>query len=207
MLERWSAVTSSNPSFQHSITPIPFPSCSSKAERPADNRKTAERYRAGRPTSNLKTERHHMKIAKALKLKNQLAGEVAQLKDLLQKQNVRSTKQKFDYDNREVLARLRAKLDELVKVKAAVAAANAEIYDKIFRLAELKGLVSTLTALETKSGMFHEGRGFGEAAYEVEYVAQLGKVDVDQAVAELNAEIQSLQDALDEFNFTRSVNL
>ena len=148
-----------------------------------------------------------MKIAKALKLKNQLAGEIAQLKDLLTKQNSRSTKQKFDYDNREVLSRLRAKLDELVKTKAAVAAANAEIYDRIFRLAELKGLVTTLAGLDTKAGVFHEGRGFGEAAYEVEYVAQLGKVDVDRLVAELSAEIQSLQDGLDEFNFTRSVNL
>ena len=53
-----------------------------------------------------------MRIAKALKLKNQLAGEVAQLKDLLNKQNVRSSKQKFDYDNREVLARLRGKLPQ-----------------------------------------------------------------------------------------------
>lgn len=148
-----------------------------------------------------------MKIAKALKLKNQLAGEVAQLKELLTKQNVRSAKQKFDYDNREVLTRLRAKLAELVKVKAAIGAANAEVYDQVFRLAELKGLVSTLTALDTKSGVFHEGRGFAEASYEVEYVAQLGRVDVDKLVAELNAEIQSLQDALDEFNFTRSVNL
>jgi len=148
-----------------------------------------------------------MKIAKALKMKNQLAGEVAQLKELLAKQNSRSTKQKFDYDNREVLTRLRAKLAELVKVKAAIAAANAEVYDKIFRLAELKGLVVTLTALDTKAGVFHEGRGFGEAAYETEYVAQLSKVDVDNLVAESNAEIQGLQDTLDEFNFTRSVNL
>src|SRR5439155_17404587 len=91
-------------------------------------------------------ERTHMKIAKALKLKNQLAGDVAQLKDLLAKQNSRSTKQKFDYDNREVLTRLRAKLDELIRVKASIAAANTEIYDKIFRLAELKGLAATLTA-------------------------------------------------------------
>jgi len=148
-----------------------------------------------------------MKIAKALKLKNQLAGEVAQLKDLLTKQNSRSTKQKFDYDNLDVLTRLRAKLAELVKVKAAIAVANAEIYDKVFRLAELKGLVTTLTALDTKAGVFHEGRGFTEASYEVEYVAQISKVDADKLVAELNAEIQSLQDALDEFNFTRSVNL
>jgi len=148
-----------------------------------------------------------MKIAKALKLKNQLAGEVAQLKELLTKQNVRSKKQKFDYDNREVLTRLRAKLAELVKVKAAIGGANAEIYDKIFRLAELKGLVVTLTGLETKNGVFNEGGSFGNAGYEVEYAAQLGKVEVDNLITELNNEIQSLQDALDEFNFTRSVNI
>src|SRR5206468_10801515 len=109
-----------------------------------------------------------MKLAKALKLKTQLAGEVAQLKELLAKQNVRSSKQKFDYDNREVLARLRAKLDELVRVKAALAVANAEIYAKIFRLAELKGLVATLTALETKSGVFHEGRRSEEHTSELQ---------------------------------------
>ena len=148
-----------------------------------------------------------MKIAKALKLKNQLAGEVAQLKDLFAKQNSRPSKQKFDYDNREVLTRLRAKLDELVKVKAAVAAANAEIYGKIFRLAELKGLATALSGLDTKAGVFDEGRGFGEAAYEVEYIAQLGKAEVDKLLAEVSVEIQALQDALDEFNFTHGVNL
>ena len=148
-----------------------------------------------------------MKIAKALKLKNQLAGDVAQLKELLAKQNSRSTKQKFDYDNREVLTRLRAKLDELVKVKAALATANTEVYDKIFRLAELKGLVATLTGLDTKAGVFHEGGRFGEPAYEVEYVAQLAKVEVDRLATELKDEIQSLQDALDEFNFTHAVKL
>ena len=148
-----------------------------------------------------------MKITKALKLKNQLAGEVAQLKDLLTKQNSRSTKQKFDYDSREVLARLRAKLDELVKVKAALAVANTDSYEKIFRLAELKGLVAALTGLDTKAGVFHEGGRFGEPGYEVEYVAQLGKVDVDKLTDELKNEIQKLQDELDEFNFTHTANL
>jgi hypothetical protein len=148
-----------------------------------------------------------MKIAKALKLKNQLAGDVAQLKELLGKQNSRSTKQKFDYDNREVLARLRVKLDELVKTKAALAVANAEVYDKIFRLAELKGLAATLTGLDTKAGVFHEGGRFGEPGYETEYVAQLSQVDVDKLVTELKNEIQSLQDALDEFNFTNTVQV
>ena len=67
-----------------------------------------------------------MKLAKALKLKNQLAGEVAQLKELLAKENVRSTRQKFDYHNLEVLAQLRAKLAEWVRVKTVIALANVE---------------------------------------------------------------------------------
>lgn len=148
-----------------------------------------------------------MKLAKTLKLKNQLAGEVAELKKLLAAQNVRSTKQKFDYDNHDVLVRLRAKLDELVRVKTALALANADAYERIFRLAELKGLVTTLEALETKSGVFHEGSRFDDHGYEVEYTAQLGKAEVDQLVAGLKNEVQLLQDALDEFNFSHAVSL
>jgi hypothetical protein len=136
-----------------------------------------------------------MKLAKALKLKNQLAGEVAQLKELLAKQNVRSTKQKFDYDNREVLAQLRSKLGELVRVKTAIALANVDAYEQIFRLAELKGLITALKALDSKSGVFHEGGRFGDPAYEVEYIAQLSKVVVDGLVSEFENEVQTLQDA------------
>lgn len=149
-----------------------------------------------------------MKLAKALKLKNQVAGEVGRLKDLLTKQNVRSTKQPFDYNNADVLVSLRGKIDELVKIKAAIAAANSEIYGKIFRMAELKGLITTLSALETRHGVFYErGSGYGEQPVAVEYVAQLKAVEVDKLVAELRAEIQSLQDSLDEFNYTHSAAL
>ena len=145
-----------------------------------------------------------MKLAKALKLKNKLAGEVAHLKELLAQQNSRSTKQKFDYDNHKVLAELRAKIAELVATKAAIGAANAAVYAKIFRLAELKGLATTLKGLSTKEGVYAESLGYAQSV-EVEYVAQIKKSEADQLVAELEAEIQALQDALDEFNFTRSI--
>ena len=42
---------------------------------------------------------------------------------------------------------------------------------------------------------------------EVEYVAQLKKAVVDGLVADLEAEISALQDQLDEFNHTQSVQL
>jgi hypothetical protein len=145
-----------------------------------------------------------MKLSKALKEKNRMAGEVAVLKALLAQQNVRPSTQKFDYDANDLLAQLRAKLDELVKVKTAIATANAAAYGKIFRLAELKGLSATLKALDTKNGVFKEGGGFHGTAYDVEYVAQLKKTEVDRLAAETDAEIQALQDALDEFNFKSS---
>jgi hypothetical protein len=146
-----------------------------------------------------------MKLAKALKQKNKLAGEVTQLKELLTQQNSRSTKQKFDYNNQEVLTNLRAKIDELVATKAAIGAANSEIYSKIFRLAELKGLVTTLKGLSTKEGVYAESLGYSQSV-EVEYIAQIKKAEADKLVEELENEIQELQDALDEFNFTRSVS-
>lgn len=146
-----------------------------------------------------------MKLAKALKLKNKLAGEVETLKDLLKKQNVRSKKQEFDYDNAEVLADLRAKVDELIRVKAAIAQANTAIYERIFRAAELKGLVATLNSLDTRTGVHLEGGNYVERPVEVEYMAQLGKVEVDRLVAEFEKEIDSVQDELDEFNFTNEI--
>lgn len=139
-----------------------------------------------------------MKLAKALKLKNKLAGEVETLKDLLKKQE-------FDYDNAKVLADLRTKVDELIRVKAAIAEANMAIYERIFRAAELKGLVATLNSLDTRTGVHLESGNYVERPVEVEYLAQLGKVEVDRLVAEFEKEIDSVQDELDEFNFTNEI--
>lgn len=148
-----------------------------------------------------------MKITKALKLKNQLAGDVAELKVRLASQNSRASTVPFDYDANDVLTALRAKVDELVSVKSAIAAANVAIYPRIFRLAELKGLVTSIKSLDTRQGVFKEGGGFSLAACEVEYVSQLKKPAVDALAAELEAEISAIQDELDEFNQSQSVVL
>ena len=99
-----------------------------------------------------------MKLTKALKLKNQLAGDVSELKDRLAKQNSRPSKQKFDYDNREVLTRLRAKLDELVKVSGITPGSPAEkvglkaddVVIKVgeFEIKDLRGLSQALKQLK-----------------------------------------------------------
>ena len=148
-----------------------------------------------------------MKLTKALKLKNQLAGEVAELKERLAQQNSRAATVPFDYDAGEVLAALRAKADRLVDVKSAIAVMNVGQYERIFRLAELKGLAVTLKALNVRHGVYQEAGNYAQPAYSIEYVAQLKKAAVDALVAELEAEISALQDQLDEFNHTQSVQL
>lgn len=148
-----------------------------------------------------------MNLTKALKLKNQLAGEVAELKDRLSKQNSRAATVPFDYDAHDVLAALRAKIDQLVTVKSAIAAANLALYPRIFRLAELKGLVTQLKALDVRHGVFKEGGLYAQPAYEIQYVAQLKKAEVDGLVVELEAEISAIQDELDEVNHTKSAEL
>jgi predicted TIM-barrel fold metal-dependent hydrolase len=148
-----------------------------------------------------------MKLSKALKLKNQLAGDVTVLKDRLGKQNSHSAKVPFDYDSQEILRTLRDKIDHLITVKAAIAAANVAQYPRIFRLAELKGLVALLKALDVRHGVFMEGGNYAQSAHEIEYVAQIKKAAVDALVAEMEAEISALQDQLDEFNHTHAVDL
>ena len=147
-----------------------------------------------------------MKVSRALKLKNKLAGEVAHFKAFLLAQNARPVKQPFDYNNAEVLANLRARLHELVKVKTAIAVVNSAIYEKIFQLAELKGPIAKLNELDTRQGIIVDHDHYRERA-EVEYVAQIKKVEVDRLVAELQGQIQSIQEELDEFNHTHSVDL
>jgi inosine/xanthosine triphosphate pyrophosphatase family protein len=146
-----------------------------------------------------------MKIAKALKLKNQLAGEIAHLKGLLESQNCRPAKQPFDYNNAEVLKELKAKVDRFARIKAAIAAANSEIYDKIFLIAELKGLIKTLKSLDTRNGIIYEG-GY-TSPNEVEYIAQIKRSEADREICQMQAKIILIQEELDQFNFTHSIPL
>ncbi len=70
----------------------------------------------------------------------------------------------------------------------------------------MKGLIIALNALDTKQGVVVEGVEYGRPV-ETEYVVQIRKSEVDKLVAELQTEVQSIQETLDEFNFTRTVSV
>lgn len=142
-------------------------------------------------------------LAKALKLKNRLAGRISKLtsdiqtfnsvQDRAERQDVRAK-----FDERAAIVR------QLIDLKQAIAQANAPIQRGIFELAELKAEVGLLTGLNTKHGTFLEGY---PTAGQVTYIAEFRKAEVDRKIEELEARIDALQDRLDAFNTATSIGV
>lgn len=142
-------------------------------------------------------------LAKALKLKNRLAGRVTKLTlDIQTYNSVQDGAETVDVRAR--FAERAAVVARLADVKDAISRANQPIQKAIFELAEKKAEVALLAALNTKHGVYKEGYPTGG---DVTYVAQLRKADVDGLVAKLEAEIDRLQDRLDGFNHTTVIEV
>jgi hypothetical protein len=155
-----------------------------------------------------------MKIAKALKLKNRLAGEVSRLKGLVMANNSRMAANTPDYDVQEIFeVELQKRIKELVLVKTAIACSNssmvcattAEGYSEspfwaVFMIAELKGLIQTLRSTGTQHGSI--GNQYDPSVKPVDYVAVYEPVDVDKFVVDYQTRIDELQEILDTHNAT-----
>jgi uncharacterized protein (DUF342 family) len=88
--------------------------------------------------------------------------------------------------------------NELVDLKTKIHIANGPIASKIFRLGELKNLISRLRNVETKSGSFKEYRYSDAEA--IEYVAFLSLFEKDELIQVWEAELETLQEEIEAFN-------
>ena len=141
-------------------------------------------------------------LAKALKLKNRLAGRLAKIDSDLQ--NYNSVPAGSDQpDIRTIYEGRKTLVGQLVELKVAINAANQSSQRTIFRLGELKSQVALLGKMSTKHGNVLEEY----ARTQVQYIAQFRKVDVDRAVRELEVEIDRLQEELDAFNYRTTISL
>ena len=146
-------------------------------------------------------ETTNINLAKALKLKNRLAGRITKLTQTIQTYN--STQEKAEQiDVRAAYAQRADLVQRLTDLKVAVSQANSPIQRDIFVLAELKAEIALLVALNTKHGTVIEGY---PASGPVAYLAQFRKADVDAMTTELESRIDALQDKLDTFNATTSI--
>ena len=143
-------------------------------------------------------------LAKALKIKNRLAGRLAKAQVDIQAFNSVPEGQ-ADQVNVPALMQTREELvGALVSLKSAINDANREAQRDIYDLAEKKATAQFLAGVNTRHGP-------QPAVYpnttEVNYVAALKKADVDAQVVRLENEIDQLQDKLDHFNHDHKIEV
>ena len=143
-------------------------------------------------------------LAQALKQKNRLAGEIARGREIVQRENSRKESQAARADVRAVFEANVARSRELADFKGAIAAANAGvvtgargIYGKLNLQAELRGLIAFVKGLNLSR----------DEATRTVYVATITRDEVDRLVAAYQAEIEQLQDEIDEFNATTRITI
>jgi DNA repair exonuclease SbcCD ATPase subunit len=141
-------------------------------------------------------------LAKALKVKNRLAGRLAKVQTDIETYNSVLEGQ-ADQVNVLVLVKTREELvDGLVTIKTAISEANREIQRAIYDLAEKKASVQFLNGINTRhcaQPAVYPGQP------DHKYVATLKKADVDAQVQRLEKEIDALQDQIDSFNHAHTV--
>ncbi len=145
----------------------------------------------------IKLAQNEITLAKALKVKNRLAGRLAKVQADIQAYNSVPEGQ-ADQVNVQALVRARDELVEaLVNLKTAISDANREAQRDIYLLAEKKAEAQFLAGLSTRHGL---QPAVYPGAADVRYVAALKKADVDARMGRLEQEIDQLQDRLDHFN-------
>ncbi len=137
-----------------------------------------------------------MNVKQALKQKNKLVTDLKAQYEILKKYNSIEEGNPRRYSMNDTLDKITNLSNELVELKAQIHKANQPVYDKIFALAELKGLVKELKKVPTEEGKINERYGSVVSVKEVE----LNVVDIQNKVDILNSKIEEIQNELDIHN-------
>ena len=148
-----------------------------------------------------------MKLAKALKEKNRLVGEINRIKNIICRENSRNVKSSSKVDRNALWNELAHTTGRLIAIKAAIFKANAGIYEKIVMMAELKSKIGWISSLNTTNGVIEQPNYRGEGVISDTFDAFIKQEDVDQMISEIQNEIAALQDEIDEYNATVTIEV
>jgi len=147
-----------------------------------------------------------MNIKQALKRKNKLVKEISVEFERIQKYNSVITGTDRIYDPRLAMDNYIRKTNSLISLKNAIHQANAPMYDKIFRLSELKSVISKLKVLDCNHGPIHSRGGYGTASETMQFDAIIQVIERDLIVEKLEAELDMIQEVLDRWNTNTDIN-
>lgn len=140
-----------------------------------------------------------MNIKKALKEKNRLVKEIQDSHARLATYNSVEVGNVRAYSAKELMEKINQLSNELVELKTKIHKANTPVYDKIFRLSELKSTISRLKSLDCTEGVSADYYSRNRENPPVK-TAEVSVVDRDDMVKFMEEQIEDLQDILDNHN-------
>jgi len=144
-----------------------------------------------------------MKLYKALKLRKNLAGEIAKLKQQIKERNsyLEGSKNGEKFSVEMAYVELLSKIDELTGLKFVINEANGEIQSKIYVLGEYKALIAFWNEVSVVEGT--QVMGYSDKVQN--YVVQFDEEKRNELVKEFQKKVDALQEELDELNFTTEI--
>lgn len=142
-------------------------------------------------------------LAKALKIKNRLAGKVSTLRNNIVKFNSQTVPPLVDIDLTETWKELDVASKNLVECKSAISRKTSEIADKLVYLQELKGFIGWIASIPIKNG---EELQYGVQT-PIVWKSHKSYNEIESLKNASQELIDKLQDEIDEFNATAKVTL
>jgi len=141
-----------------------------------------------------------MNLAQALKQKNRLAGEIVRQQQILQRENARRSDSVSTVDREAVWKNVLELSEKLGDLKGKITQANVNVYPALERMAELKSRISFLGMLQKREGEEISFVGRDQEKLVYTWNSLINQQKCDELVADLQKEINSLQDEVDKYN-------
>ena len=140
-----------------------------------------------------------MNIRQALKEKNKLVKEIQDLYVRISQYNSVEVGAHRPYSPKQLMEIVNVKSNELVDLKTKIHIANAPVYDKIFRLSELKSTITRIKNLDCTEGVSNDYYSRNRENPLVK-TAEISIVERDEMVRFMEEQIETIQDILDTHN-------
>ena len=143
-----------------------------------------------------------MTIKQALKEKNRLIKAIEDEFKKVYAYNSVDEGNVRPYSTVDALSNIMTLEEGLIDLKTKIHRANIGVYDKIFRLSELKSLAKKLNQIDCSEGKVSDRYSRAEPSIKT---AELSIVERDVRVKSIEEEIERLQEELDTHNATTSI--
>lgn len=141
-----------------------------------------------------------MNVTKALKRKKKLLKQINESWNRFNRYNSHYEGEITPYKAKDEFVNWLSLNNELIDLKTKIHLANAPVYDKIFRMSELKSMITSLKRSNTTEGINSVySRGEGEYV-DKKMVAEVRLLEVDNLIKACEDEIEKIQEELEYHN-------